>query len=236
MNALAACRWAVWVGSALGGLAGLGFTLLGMTVLGSPLRAAEPPTPALLAADSPETVRYHAGDFVVVTRRTELKVENSAVDTVDEGLLMGVDRVDGDWLWVTNKKSGWLHRSAVIPAKQAVDMFTAALRRHAGRRPAVCPARAGPSAEPGLCRRPERLQRSLAAAPGEAVYYGDRGCIRLALGDADQAIADFREEARRIDSEEESRRAIRLEWLEQRVADAEATKAGETAVTLEGKP
>lgn len=127
MNALAACRWAVWVGSALGGLAGFG-----VAVPGSTLRAAEPPTPALLAADTPDAARYHAGDFVVVTRRTELKVENSAVDTVDEGLLMGVDRVDGDWLWVTNKKSGWLHRSAVIPAKQAVDMFTAALRRTPG--------------------------------------------------------------------------------------------------------
>ena len=148
---------------------------------------------------------------------------------------MGVDRVDGDWLWVTNKKSGWLHRSAVIPAKQAVDMFTAALRRTPGDARLFARRGLARAPEPGLCRRPERLQRSLAAAPGEAVYYGDRGCIRLALGDADQAIADFREEARRIDSEEESRRAIRLEWLEQRVADAEATKAGETAVSARGQ-
>ena len=77
---------------------------------------------------------------------------------------------------------------------------------------------------------------ALRLRPAEAVYYGDRGCIHLALGDAEQAITDFREEARRIESEDESRRAIRLEWLQQRLADAEAAKAGETTVTLEQKP
>ena len=83
-----------------------------------------------LAAAEPQHVHYKAGDFVVVVRPSELKVENKAVDTVEPGVLMGVDQVQGDWLWVTQQKSGWLSSANVIPAQNAVEYFTTAIRRN----------------------------------------------------------------------------------------------------------
>jgi hypothetical protein len=192
---------------------------------------------ASLSASEPESpTRYKQGDFVVLACRADLKVENNVVDSVDEGQLLGVDRVQGDWLWVTNKNSGWLNRSSVIPAKQAVEFFTAALRR--------APTDARLFARRGLARAlnqdfPGALKdynEALRLKPTEAVYYGDRGCIFLALGDAERAIADFKQESSRIDTEDESKRAIRLEWLEQRLADAQALKASDTTVSLGDTP
>jgi predicted TPR repeat methyltransferase len=192
---------------------------------------------ARLSASEPETqAHYKPGDFVVLACRADLKVENNVVDSVDEGQLLGVDRVQGDWLWVTNKNSGWLNRSSVIPARQAVEFFSAALRR--------APTDARLFARRGLARAlnqdfPGALKdynEALRLKPTEAVYYGDRGCIFLALGDAERAIADFKQESSRIDTEEETKRAIRLEWLDQRLADAEALKASDTTVTLGDTP
>jgi hypothetical protein len=207
----------------------LTFSLANLPVAGVPIAAA--------AADEPAPpARYKPGDFVVVIRRADLKVESSVVDTVDEGQLLGVDRVDGDWVWVTSKKSGWLNRNSVIPAKQAVEFYSAAIRR--------APADARLFARRGLARAlnldfSEALKdynEALRLKPAEAVYYGDRGCIFLALGEAQRAIADFNAEASRIDTEDESKRAIRLEWLQQRLADARAIESAETTVTLGDAP
>ncbi len=120
MLALAVSRQGILAGLAVAGV------LATVTVPLADLPIASPPLAKLLAGEPAEPTRYHPGDFVVVTRRAELKVESNVVDTADEGLLLGVDRVDGDWLWVTNNKSGWLHRSSVIPARQAVELFTSA--------------------------------------------------------------------------------------------------------------
>ncbi len=195
----------------------------------APLRADE-------LGESGDAVRDHAGDFVVLVRRADLKVESNVVDTVEEGVLLGVDRVDGDWLWVTSKKSGWLHRSSVIPARKAIDLFTAALRRAPGDGRLYARRGVARALNLDFAGALKDYNEAIRLRPAEAVYYGDRGCMHLALGDPDKAIADFREEARRIESEDESRRAIRLEWLQQRLADAEAAKAAETTVTLDHKP
>ena len=184
-----------------------------------------------LAAAEPQHGPYKAGDFVVVIRQSELKVENKAVDTVEPGVLMGVDQVQGDWLWVTHQKSGWLVSANVIPAQNAVEYFSAALRRN--------PADARLFARRGVARAlnedyPGALKdynEAIRLKPAEAVYYGDRGCFYMAIGDFDRAIADFAEEIKRIDSEEESRRAIRLGWLNQRLAEAQALKSNDPAVT-----
>jgi hypothetical protein len=188
------------------------------------------------AAEPAAPPRYKTGDFVVVVRRTELKVESEVVDVVDEGLLLGVDRVAGDWLWVTSKKSGWIHRRSVVPARQAVELLGTAIRR--------APHDARLYARRGLARAlnldfPAALKdynEALRLKPEEAVYYGDRGCIWLALGDADRAIADFNEEKSRLDSEDEANRGIRRDWLDQRLADARAIQSGDTKPTANEAP
>jgi tetratricopeptide (TPR) repeat protein len=185
-----------------------------------------------LAAHEPQPGSYKAGDFVVVIRQSKLKVENKAVDTVEPGVLMGVDQVQGDWLWVTRQKSGWLSSANVIPADKAVEYFTAAIRRN--------PGDARLYARRGVARAlnqdfPEALKdyhEAIRLKPSEAVYYGDRGCFYMAIGDFDRAIADFAEEIKRIDSEDEARREIRLQWLNQRLAEAQALKSKDAAVTL----
>jgi len=188
-----------------------------------------------LAAREPQHSSYKAGDFVVVIRQAELKVENKAVDTVEPGVLMGVDQVNGDWLWVTKDKAGWLSSANVMPAEKSVEYFTAAIRRN--------PADARLFARRGVARAlnhdyPAALKdyhEAIRLKPAEAVYYGDRGCFYMAIGDFDRAIADFAEEIKRIDSEDEARREIRLQWLNQRLAEAQTLKSGDGAVTL-GEP
>ncbi len=189
------------------------------------------PVPDLAAAE-PQHGPYKAGDFVVVIRPSELKVASKAVDTVEQGVLMGVDQVQGDWLWVTHQKSGWLSSANVIPAQGAVEYFTTAIRRN--------PADARLFARRGVARALNQdfqgalkdYGEAIRMKPAEAVYYGDRGCFYMAIGDFDRAIADFAEEIKRIDSEDEARRAIRLGWLNQRLAEAQALKSNDAAITL----
>lgn len=187
------------------------------------------------AAQDSQHSAYHAGDFVVVVRQSDLKVENKVVDSVEPGVLMGVDQVDGDWLWVTKQKAGWLNSTHVIPAEKSVDYFTTAIRR--------TPGDARLFARRGVARAlnkdfPAALKdyhEAIRLRPSEAVYYGDRGCFYMAVGDFDRAVADFAEEIKRIDSEEQSRRAIRLQWLNERLAEAQTLKSKDDAVTL-GQP
>jgi hypothetical protein len=196
--------------------------------------AAGLPAPCL-AAGEPQHGPYQAGDFVVVIRPSELKVENKVVDNVEPGILMGVDQVDGNWLWVTKDKSGWLSSASVMPAEKSVDYFTAAIRRN--------PSDARLYARRGVARAlnkdyPAALkdyQEAIHLKPSEAVYYGDRGCFYMAIGDFDRAIADFAEEIKRIESEDQSRREIRLQWLNQRLAEAHSLKAADGTVNL-GQP
>jgi len=65
------------------------------------------PVADLAAGEPAVPTRYKPGDFVVVIRRAELKVENDVVDTVDEGLMLGRRSSRRGLGWVTNKKSGW---------------------------------------------------------------------------------------------------------------------------------
>ena len=184
-----------------------------------------------VAAAEPQHGPYQAGDFVVVTHKTELRVANNVVDTVNEGVLMGVDRVQGNWLWVTNQKSGWLSSAHVIPAQEAVEYFTSAIARS--------PGNAKLYARRGVARALNQdyegalkdYDEALRLKPSEAVYYGDRGCFHMAAGHFDRAIADFAEEKKRIDTEDESRRAIRLAWLNERMTEAESLKSEDAAVT-----
>src|ERR1700722_18168172 len=67
----------VWV-ALVAGSAGL---LTGAT----PAAAQQPEVMLLDGSDAP---RYRAGDFVLVSRRSDLKVETDVVDTVEEGVLL----------------------------------------------------------------------------------------------------------------------------------------------------
>jgi tetratricopeptide (TPR) repeat protein len=188
-----------------------------------------------LAAREPQHTSYKAGDFVVVTRQAELKVENKAVDTVEPGVLMGVDQVSGDWLWVSNNKPGWLNSANVMPAEKSVEYFTAAIRRSPGDARLFARRGVARALNHDFQAALKDYQEAIRLKPSEAVYYGDRGCFYMAIGDFDRAIADFAEEIKRIDSEEETRREIRLQWLNQRLAEAQSLKSTDGAVTL-GEP
>ena len=76
----------------------IGWLLLGCVGFAGTMAQAE--EPAANAAYGPGSV--------VAIRRANLKIENEVVDTVEEATILGVDRVEGDWLWVTAQKSGWL--------------------------------------------------------------------------------------------------------------------------------
>ena len=54
---------------------------------------------------------YQPGDRVVVIAEAKLTVKgNRDVDDVGPGLVLKVAAVNGQWLWVSNGKPGWLDR------------------------------------------------------------------------------------------------------------------------------
>lgn len=74
-------------------------------------------TVVLLASfwSSGQTQAQVAGDEVVPSRQTSLKVKSTVVDTVGPGDVLVVEQVQGDWLWVRSPagKSGWVKVDAV---------------------------------------------------------------------------------------------------------------------------
>lgn len=70
------------------------------------------------------TAQDLAGKKVVVTEN-ESNIEASGVKTgrVMLGEILGIDKVNGDWLWV-GSLSGYIRRSHVVPIDQAIEHFT----------------------------------------------------------------------------------------------------------------
>jgi len=138
---------------------------------------------------------YRVGDRVVVMRDGNLTVDgNRIVDKVFVGLVLTVNDVNGDWLWVSNGKPGWLSAQAVVPLdRRAIERLTGmfpddpAVRFY--RRALVWEALGEIDIAIG------DVNAALGVRP-DAAFYGRRGTLRLEKKDYDQAIADFGEAIR----------------------------------------
>jgi tetratricopeptide (TPR) repeat protein len=130
------------------------------------------------------------GDLVIVLVPSQLKVEQSGVHSVRQGTMLGVEKVEGDWLWVSHGKSGWIHRRNVIPRDQAVAYFSERLLRDP-RDADAYRARGKALLSLGDTKRAladfnEALRRSRSP-----LLYSDRGLAWTMAGEYDRAIEDF---------------------------------------------
>ena len=135
------------------------------------------------------------GDVVITVRQSPLKIDDSRVHFVRHGTILGVESVNGEWLWVTQGKSGWVSQRDVIPRGQAVAYFSQQILRQPG------------DVEWLRCRGKAYLafgiaekavadfNRALMVRPSPLLY-ADRGLAWSLASEYDKAIADFSEAIR----------------------------------------
>jgi tetratricopeptide (TPR) repeat protein len=153
-----------------------------------------------LASASMAQAQHNVGDKVVVIADTELKVEGQTVDDAWPGLVLRVRAVNGNLLWVSNGKPGWLDAVHVAPLdRRAIDRLTEMIR-----------------AEPANAQRYRARAHvwenlgDLDDAIGDlneairldssAESYNNRGHVWKVKGEFDKAIADY-SQALRLDPE-----------------------------------
>ena len=76
---------------------------------------------------------YKVGDRIVVARNAELRTAEGAARPVNQGEVLTVGRVQGEYLWIDmrdNKRVGWLKSADALPAEKADTVTSAAVRRN----------------------------------------------------------------------------------------------------------
>ncbi|MGQ0634111.1 MAG: tetratricopeptide repeat protein [Planctomycetaceae bacterium] len=156
---------------------------------------------SLLLLSYSQAFAQQAGDRIVVsTESAPLRTQTQTAGNVPKGVILTVQDVNGDWLWVTytlgkGSIKGWLNRRDTIPFSKALDFINGELQRQ-------------PQAELYNIRgmiRFERGELDLALADyNEALrldarrahVWNNRGNLWRAKGDGKQAINDFNQAVR----------------------------------------
>ena len=149
-----------------------------------------------LEVDATNAQQHRAGDHVVVIREAKLGAagqEDSDKEIVVPGLILKVENVNNQWLWVTNEKSGWLDRAHVIPVDPNAIVRLTMLISESPDDDVLRRAR-------GLIRgrfgqfdgAMEDLKEAIRLKPSAETYNG-RGRIYSENGKLAEAIADYTE-------------------------------------------
>jgi tetratricopeptide (TPR) repeat protein len=139
---------------------------------------------------------YHPGDQVVAIAEADLTVENQSVAKVWPGLTLKVAAVNDKWLWVSNKKPGWLDQRHVIPLDRAAINRLTDMIRDKPRSANLYSGRAIVWFSLGeLDIAIADFSEAIRLAPS-APMYGNRGRGWEAKGEHDKAIADYNEALR----------------------------------------
>ncbi len=149
-------------------------------------------------------IAQQIGDTIVVSSQSkaELKVGTRVVGSVPRGNHLKVQAVKGEWFevrWIGWKgqvnQTGWVHRRDIIPIDQAIDFFTAAIKRN-------------PTSDDHDIRGmiwSHKGEYDIAIAdyneairldPKQIDNYNNRGIAWADKGEYDKAIADYNEAIR----------------------------------------
>lgn len=138
---------------------------------------------------------YAVGDQVTVIHwDAEIKRSSNIVGTADVGDSFEVGQVEGNWLWIESRQ-GYLNVADVVPYDQAIEHFTAMIRRDPQSSSAyhdrawAWNARGEHDIAIGDFTEAIRLG-------GQAPSYIGRGRAWYDKGDLDRAIADYNEAIR----------------------------------------
>jgi tetratricopeptide (TPR) repeat protein len=151
---------------------------------------------AFLSTASALDQTYRPGDVVVGITTVPLKVENREVITTFAGEHFKVGKLNGNWLWVTGRKAGWIEKKNVIPHSHATDYFTALINRDPSK-PTYRYARAvawlhGEEFQSALTDLSELIRLN----PTASAYWHARGQVYAAMKQYANAISDYDESIR----------------------------------------
>ncbi|MFN7840160.1 MAG: hypothetical protein ACK5N9_00450, partial [Pirellula sp.] len=71
------------------------------------------------------------GQLMVVVEQTSIRVGTEELETLPRGFPFVVSKVEGDWLAVANRRSGWVRRTDALPLPDAISHFSKLLDREA---------------------------------------------------------------------------------------------------------
>ncbi len=142
---------------------------------------------------------YKVGDLVVAINDAQLRVRRDGKieqsDLVFPGVTMRVGAASGRWLWVSNGVPGWINRDDVIPLDEAIDYFTAKIKRF----PTIAKwryARAVAWTNKGELDIAIADYTELIKLRRLPAFYHVRGICHHAKGEYDKAISDYNEAIR----------------------------------------
>ncbi|MGE5194052.1 MAG: tetratricopeptide repeat protein [Deltaproteobacteria bacterium] len=131
------------------------------------------------------------GDTVVVVRPTPVRVANKVVYKHLPGIHATVGHVQGEWLWVNHKHSGWIHKRDVLPPKEALASFSEQIRKNP-RDAELLNARGNVfSLLEDFEVAIRDFDAALAVDAKNAAAYGNRAIAWRKMGHYDKAIADY---------------------------------------------
>jgi len=147
------------------------------------------------------------GDKVFTSEEAELKSGTAVVGKVGLGVLLDVERVNGEWLWVNYiGTKGWINKKEVVLPDQAIEELTKKIKSNptaeSYRIRAFAWIHKG-ELDPALADLTEAIRLD----PNSAAFYNSRGNLWKRKRDYDKAVSDLTE-------------AIRLESMTRNLAMA----------------
>ncbi len=135
------------------------------------------------------------GQLMVVVEQTSIRVGTDELETLPRGFPFVASKVEGDWLAVANRRSGWVRRADVLPLTEAISHFSKLLDRepkdetlHLIR--GVLMQKAGDH-DRAIADFTDVLKlnsRNRLAYSNRAIAWKQKGQIELALGDYNEAL------------------------------------------------
>ena len=77
---------------------------------------------------SGKKTEFQVGDGVVLKMTGRLTLPGKVVGELRKGLVVEVQHVKGQWLWIRGNKSGWLDSKYVLPLEEGVAYFTGEIK------------------------------------------------------------------------------------------------------------
>jgi tetratricopeptide (TPR) repeat protein len=136
------------------------------------------------------------GDMVIVRSEAQVRVRDEVKQTILRGVDLKVFAVDGDWLWISHKATGWLKKEDVTTPTNALEVFTEQIRQN--------PNDTGAYIARGMTWHTKGETRIAIGDYDEAIRidpkswaaYLDRGVCWQTLKEFDRAISDYTEAIR----------------------------------------
>lgn len=144
---------------------------------------------------TPSSNAGELGQLMVVVEQTSIRVGTEELETLPRGFPFVASKVEGDWLAVANRRSGWVLRADVLPLDEAISHFSKLLEREPKDETlllirGVLSQKAGDH-DRAIADFTEVLKidsHNRMAYSNRAIAWKQKGQLELALGDYNEAL------------------------------------------------